>query len=191
VGAGYNLVKDIFSRVRTLLPDGKTQITWENISGRKEYELSTWGGLTLSKRLRSNLSASYRYNVYSEFDRTVNKYRNGGSFTSNFNSTYIPTDLWSFTGSFTFNRFANPQGYARWNWSMNAGVQRKFFSKKLTVTVNFIDVFSPQRTRTFTYGPNFNLESYNSTRTKNFRFTLGYNLTRIPKKNKVVLPATK
>jgi hypothetical protein len=191
LGAGYNLVKDIFSRVRTLLPDGKTQITWENISGRKEYELSTWGGLTLTKRLRANVSASYRYNVYSEFDRMVNKYRNGGSFTSNFNSTFTPTDLWSFTGSFTFNRFANPQGYARWNWSMNAGIQRKFFSKKLTVTVNFIDVFSPQRTRTFTYGPNFNLESYNSTRTKNFRFTLGYNLTRIPKRNKVVLPVMK
>lgn len=28
LGLGYNMVKDIFSRVRTLLPDGKTQITW-------------------------------------------------------------------------------------------------------------------------------------------------------------------
>jgi outer membrane receptor protein involved in Fe transport len=41
LGLGYNIVKDIFSRVRTLLPDGKTQTTWENISGRKEYELSS------------------------------------------------------------------------------------------------------------------------------------------------------
>lgn len=188
LGTGYNIVNDIFSRVRTLLPDGRTQITWENISGRKEYELSTWGGLTLSKKLRANVSASYIHNVYSEFDRTVNRYRNGGSFTSNFNSTFVPTDLWSFTGSFTFNRFANPQGYARWNWSMNAGVQRKLLRKKLTVTMNLIDIFSPQRNRTFTYGPNFNLESFNSTKTKNFRFTLGYNLTKTPQKKKLVLP---
>lgn len=186
IGLGYNIVKDIFSRVRTLLPDGKTQITWENISGRKEYEISTWGGITLARKLRTNVSASYILNEYSLFDRTVNRYRNGGSFTSNINSTYSPTDLWSFTGSSTFNRFANPQGYARWNWSMNAGVQRKLFEKRLTVTVNVIDIFSQQRNRSFTYGPNFNLESYSSTNTKNVRFTLGYNFTRPPKKK--VLP---
>ncbi len=49
LGVGYNIVRDIFSRVRTLLPDGKTQITWENISGRKEYEVSTGVGFQLPK----------------------------------------------------------------------------------------------------------------------------------------------
>ena len=32
LGMGYNIVDDVFSQVRTLLPEGKTQITWENIS---------------------------------------------------------------------------------------------------------------------------------------------------------------
>jgi outer membrane receptor protein involved in Fe transport len=49
LGMGYNIVEDVFSTVRTLLPDGKTQVTWENISGRKEYEISTWNGITLTK----------------------------------------------------------------------------------------------------------------------------------------------
>jgi outer membrane receptor protein involved in Fe transport len=187
LGLGYNIVKDIFSRVRTLLPDGKTQITWENISGRKEYEVSTWGGLTITKKWRTNISASYTFNQYSSFDRTYNRYRNGGSFTSNINSTFTPKDVWNFTGSFTFNRFANPQGYARWNWSMNTGIQRKLFNKKLTATFNLIDIFSRQRNRSFTYGTNFNIESYSSTNTRNFRFTLGYNFTKVAKKK----PATK
>ncbi|MDP4262018.1 MAG: outer membrane beta-barrel protein [Bacteroidota bacterium] len=191
LGLGYNIVKDIFSRVRTLLPDGKTQITWENISGRKEYEISAWGGLTITRKLRTNLSASYTFNQYSAFDRTYNRYRNGGSFTSNINSTYTPKDVWNFTGSFTFSRFANPQGYARWNWSMNTGIQRKFFNKKFTVTLNLIDVFSPQRNRSFTYGTNFNLESYSTTNTRNFRLSLGYNFTKTPKKKPINLPIMK
>jgi hypothetical protein len=191
LGLGYNIVKDIFSRVRTLLPDGKTQITWENISGRKEYEVSTWGGLTITKKLRTNLSASYTFNQYSAFDRTFNRYRNGGSFTSNINSTFTPKDVWNFTGSFTFNRFANPQGYARWNWSMNTGIQRKFFAKRLTVTLNLIDIFSQQRNRSFTYGTNFNVESFSSTNTKNYRLTVGYNFTKVAKKKPLTQPVKK
>ena len=94
-----------------------------------------------SRKLKSNLVELYTYNMYSDFDRTVNRYRNGGSFTSNINSTFTPTDLWNITGSFTFNRFANPQGYARWNWSMNLGIQRKMMERRMTVTVNIIDPF--------------------------------------------------
>ncbi len=189
LGLGYNLVKDIYSRVRTLLPDGKTQISWENISGRKEYEVSTWGGITVARKWRTNISASYTFNQYSEFDRTVNRYRNGGSFTSNISSSYTPKDILNFTTGFTVNRFANPQGFARWNWSMNAGVQKKFFEKRLTITLNMIDPFTQQRNRTFTYGTNFNLESYNTTTTRNFRLTVGYNLTRTKKNPLKNIPA--
>jgi outer membrane receptor protein involved in Fe transport len=191
LGTGYNIVRDIFSRVRTLMDDGRTQITWENISGRKEYELSTWGGLTLTRKFRVNLSASYTYNQYSLFDRIYNRYRNGGSFTSNVNSTFSPRDVWNFTGSFTFNRFANPQGYARWNWSMNTGIQRKFFGKKLVVTFNMIDVFSPQRNRSYTYGPNFYLQSFSTTNTRNFRLSIGYNLSKTPPRKPLQLPMAK
>ena len=181
LGLGYNIVQDIYSQVRTLLPDGKTQITWANISGRKEYELSTWGGLTINKKLKTNLSASYTFNEYSSFDKTTNRYRNGGSFTSNINAVYTPKDIINYTGSFIFNRFANPQGYARWNWSMNIGIQRKFFAKRLTVTANIIDPFL-QENRTFTYGPNFNLQSFSTAQTRNFRLSLGYNFTKMVKK---------
>jgi len=176
LGVGYNIVRDIFSRVRTLLPDGKTQITWENISGRKEYEVSTWGGLSITKNLKSNISATYTYNQYSSFDKVVNRYRNGSSFTSNVNTTYTPTDTWNFTGSFTFNRFANPQGYAKWNSSMNFGVQKKLFNKKFVITANAIDPFVNNERRFFTYGTNFNHESFSLTHTRNFRISLAYNI---------------
>ena len=182
LGLGYNIVQDVFSTVRTLLPDGKTQVTWENISGRKEYEISTWNGITLSKKLKLNFSTSYNYNKYSSFDKTVRKFRDGGSFSSNLSYNYTLTDNWNFTGRFNLNRFANPQGYARWTTSMNLGVQRKLFSKKLVITVNAIDPFVQQRNRSYTYGTNFNLESFSTTQTRNYRLSIAYNFNKSAKK---------
>lgn len=184
IGVGYNKVEDIFSQIRTLLGDGKTQITWENISHRREYELSTWNGMTLNKKLRLNWSASYTYNMYSDYDKTFRKYRDGGSFTTTLNGNYSVKDIWNFTGNFTTNRFANPQGSVSWNLSMNVGIQKKFFDKKFIVTMNFIDPFRNQITGSHTYGTNFEVHSSNTTQTKNYRLTLAYNFTKQAVKKK-------
>jgi hypothetical protein len=182
LGLGYNIVDDVFAQIRTSLSDTTTQITWQNISGRKEYEISTWSGLTLSKHTRVNLSATYNYITYSSFDKEVRKYRNGGSLTSNLNANYVWKELYTATGNFTYNRFANPQGTVKSSLSMNIGLQAKMFNKKMVLTLNVIDPFIQQQNRVFTYGTNFNLENYNSTRTKNYRLTLGYNFGRSQKK---------
>lgn len=182
IGTGYNIVQDVYSRVRTLLPEGKTQLTWENISGRKEYELSTWNGITITPKLKVNMSASYIFSKYSEFDKTIRKFRDGGSFTSNMNTSLRVTDTWNISGGFNINRFGSPQGFARWNSSMNIGTQRKFFDKRLTITVNVIDPFVNQQRRIFTYGTNFNLESYSLTNTRNFRLSLAYTFRKQQKK---------
>lgn len=191
---GYNLVEDVFSQIRTLQTDGKTIVSWDNVSNRQEYETSTWAGLTISRKLRTNFSASYTYNKYGSFDKEVRKFRDGGSFTSNFSTNYNPTDLWTFTGAFSFNRFANPQGTVRSNVSMNMGVQRKLFKKKVILTLNATDPFVQQQNRVFTYGPNFNLESYSRTQTRNYRVALSYNFnktTTVKRKTTDVLKSIK
>jgi hypothetical protein len=190
VGLGYNIVGDIFAQVRTLQPDGKTQVTWENISGRKEYEFSTWSGYTLNKHTRVNFSASYSYNRYSAFDREVRKYRNGGSITSHLNANYTLKDIYMATGSFTYNRFANPQGTVKSSLRMNIGLQAKMLKKKLTATLNIVDPFLQQENRSFTYGSNFDLESFSTTRTRNFRLALGYSFSRKQHKGKLSVPGS-
>ena len=141
--------------------------------------------------MKVNASASFTYSKYSDFDKTVRKFRDGGSFTSNINTSYTASDIFNITGSFNVNRFANPQGYARWNTSMSLGVQRKFINKKLVITVNAIDPFANQQRRVFTYGTNFNLESYSQTQTRNFKLSVAYNLTKTPKKKPLSLPKKK
>ena len=96
-------------------------------------------------------------------------------------SVFTPTDVWNITGGFNVNRFGNPQGFARWNTSMNMGVQRKLLAKKLSVTANVIDPFVNQQRRVFTYGTNFNLESFSLTQTRNFRLSVAYNFTKTQK----------
>jgi outer membrane receptor protein involved in Fe transport len=183
LGFGYNIVSDVFSQLRVT----PTEITWQNISGRKEYEVSTWSGYTVSKRTKISLSASYSYNAYSNFDKEVRKFRDGGSFTSNFNANYNLKDLYNATGSFTFNRFANPQGIVSSTLSMNIGLQAKLLKKKLVTTFNIIDPFANQQRRTFTYGTNFALESYSMTQTRSFRLSLAYVLSKSQKKKGKVL----
>ena len=181
LGVGYNEVEDIFSQIRNRVQD-ITHTTWQNINNRKEYEVSTWSGITASKKLKINLSASYTYNQYASISKDV-KFRDGGSFTSNMNTNYIFTDRYNATGSFTFNRFANPQGSVRSNLSMNMGLQAKMLEKKMTLTLNIIDPLRQQQNRTFTYGSNFTLENYSSTQTRNIRLTASYNLTKTTKKS--------
>ena len=180
---GYNAVQNIYSSLKTLQPDGKTTTTWQNISGRREYETSAWGGLTLNKKAKINLSLGYTYNVYSLHDRQVRYFRNGGSFYSTFNGSYQFNDVMNANANLTFNRFANPQGTLNNTLSMNIGIQRKFFAKKFIAALNIIDPFHQQENRTFTYGSNFILESFNTTRTRNFRIALSYVFNKNLKKN--------
>jgi hypothetical protein len=178
LGFGYNIVEDIFSQIRVLLPDEKTKITWQNISGRKEYEVSSWSGYTLSKKVRLNLSASYIYNVYSDFDKKERNYRDGASFNSNLNSNFSWKDLYIATGSFTYNRFANPQGKVKSSLSMNVGLQARILEKKMTITVNAIDPLVQQQNRTFTYGKNFSVASVSATQTRSYRLSVGYTFSK-------------
>lgn len=181
---GYDILKNIYSLIRTLQPDGKTDVTWQNISGRKEYQASIWGGYTISKKSKINISVGYTYNVYSEHDKAVRKFRDGGSVFSTLNTNYQFNDLLNSNGSFTFNRFANPQGSIRTALSMNVGVQRKLLNKKLIISLNVIDPFRQQQNKVYTYGTNFSLESFSATQTRNFRIAVSYIFSKNVKKKK-------
>ncbi len=178
---GYNALQDIYSAIRSLQPDGKTTITWQNLSGRKEYEANAWGGYTLSKKSKINLSLGYTHNVYSAHDKLINKFRDGSSFFSTLNGNYQFNDRVNSNASFTFNRFANPQGTVRNTLSMNIGIQQKFFNKKFIIALNVIDPFRQQQNKSFTWGSNFNLEYFGTTNTRNFRIALSYIFSKSPK----------
>ncbi|MBY0536380.1 MAG: TonB-dependent receptor [Chitinophagaceae bacterium] len=191
IGMGYHLVQDVFTQIRTLQPDGKTFVSWQNIDDRNEWVISTWNGYNFSKKWRANWSASYTYNLYSAADKLLLKYRDGGSFNTNTNVNFTASEKFNSYLNFTVNRFANPQGYVRWNSSMSVGAQYKFLKKKLIVSVNVIDPVQQQINRTSTAGINFLHESYGYNRTGNYRLSLTYNFTQSNKKINKYLPSKK
>jgi len=174
LGLGYNIVDDIFAQVRTLIDEGKTIITWANISGRKEYEVSGWAGFSVERRLRFNFSLGYTFNEYSAYDIDVNRYRNGGSLNTKMNFTYTPGEYWNLTGNMNYSRWASPQGLSRGTTAMNFGVQRKFFQKKLLATFNVVDPVIQRRWDNTSAGTNFRFSGTGTTETRNFRLTLTY-----------------
>jgi outer membrane receptor protein involved in Fe transport len=182
IGVGYNALQNIFSSLRTLDTSGKTFTSWYNLSGRKEYEANAFGGVNIGKKLKLNSSASYIYNVYSSHDQKVRKYHNGGSFHSSLNSNYQWNRLMNLTGNFTYNRFANPQGAVRTRLSMSLGVQRKFFDKKLSVSLNVVDPFNQQQSAYFINAPNYNLENYSRSNSRNLRVAAAYSFKKKAKK---------
>ncbi len=179
---GYNRVRNVFNTIRNLTSSGKTEVTWQNISDRNEYEASIWGGYTFSKKFRINSSVGYSYNEYGEELKRLYKYRNGGTFYTSFNYNFTPTPVLTFEGNARYNSFADPQGRSRSNVTMNFGVQRKFFNRRLSVSLNIIDPFSAQEFTTFTYGKNFTLESHSQARTRNFRISVSYQLNKVVQK---------
>jgi len=182
---GYNKVKDVYNTIRTLVENGITQVTYQNISNRQEYEASLWGGYTFSKRFRINTSAGYSYNKYGEEEIKLYKYRNGGTFYTSLNYSYTPNSLTTLDGNARYSSYADPQGRARSNLQMNIGVQRKFFNKRLIVSINAIDPIKVQKFVTYTYGSKFTLENFNSTQTRNFRISFAYQLNKMVQKKQI------
>jgi len=175
IGLGYNVLEDIFAQVRTLIGDGKTTITFQNISGKKEYETSSWFGFQFGPKIKNNGSISYIFNQYSAYDIAVNKYTNGASINIRYNMTYIPNDKYNVAVNMGYNRYANPQGTVKSNVNMNFGFQRKLLNKKMALTLNIIDPIFQQTYNNTTVGSNFLVQSQGLTQTRNYRLTMAYN----------------
>jgi ferric enterobactin receptor len=171
---GYNRVGNIINTIRTLQPDGKTLVTFQNVATKHEYEAAVFGGYAFAKIFRVNASAGITYNQYADADRKKFGYRNGITSYLSTNYNIIIASAFTVDGSCKFSRFADAQGSARSNLAMSLGAQYKFFDRRLVVAVNAVDPFLPQRQRSLVAAPNFLLENFTQNRTKNYRLVLGW-----------------
>lgn len=177
VSAGYGHIKDVFNSIRMLGDSGKTVTTYQNISDQEEFHANFWSGLTIQK-IRFNISGGWNYNKYSDKEKQLYKYINGGGFYSGCNISFMPDNLTNFEANTRYSSYANPQGTTRSSVNMSLGIQRKFLDKQLIVAFSAIDPFGLMSYYGYTYAPNFTVESYSTTNTKNFRITLSYQISK-------------
>lgn len=176
---GYNRIKNVFNSIRTLVDSGKTQTTYQNISDQEEYQASVWTSITLAKRLRVSISGGYNYNKYSDKEKELYRYVDGGTFYTTFNYSYQPDNLTFIEANNRYTSYAGPQGRSRSNINMSLSVMRKFFKKHLNITIAAIDPFGLQKYKGYTSGPNFNIESFSVQNTQNFRLSLSYQISKV------------
>lgn len=176
---GYNKVKNVFNSIRTLIDSSKTQITYKNISDQNEFQASFWSGITITKKFKINISSGFNYNQYSDIEKQLYRYQDGGTFYSTFNYSYAPDNLTLIEGNNRYSSYANPQGRTHSNINMTLGVQHKFFNKKLVVSFTAIDPLGLQKYSGFTAGSNFTVESFSESNTQNFRLSLNYQMNKV------------
>lgn len=187
---GCNILDNIYAQITTLQPGGVTWTTWQNISNRTEYNMGTWSGYNFTRALRANIGANYIYTRYGAYDHTINKYQDNGSFSANVNMSYNPSRTWSFSASSQFNRYGSPQGVSSSTVNMNLAIQHKLFQRHLIITLNVADPFIQQEYTSHTHGPNFNVDAWSASHTRNYRLTLSYDWNRtIEKGRKQLLKA--
>ncbi|HSC52211.1 MAG TPA: outer membrane beta-barrel protein [Phnomibacter sp.] len=176
---GYNLIEDIIASIRSLGSDGKTFTTFQNIASKQEYEFAFWMGYSFSRVVRVNASTGYTYNQYREEDIQKLGYRNGGSFNASINYSLIFSGVFSMDGNIQYSSYADPQGRSRSNVNTNFGVQHKFLDRRLILAFNVMDPFTSQEYTTTTTGTNFHLESFRSSKTRNFRLSIAWQLNKV------------
>jgi hypothetical protein len=94
----------------------------------------------------------------------------------------VHSPLFSVNGNVNYHRFANPQGTVRNNVRTTFGAQHKFLKKNLTVGFVMVDPFQQQQFRNYIQAPNYNLETYSISNTRNYRITASYNIRKMAKK---------
>ena len=175
---GYNKIKDVFSSVRTLITTGKTQTTYQNISDQDEYHASLWSSITIAKKFRVNVSSGINYNRYSDIEKLLYRYVDGGTTYVGLNYSYSPDNLTVIEASNRYNNFSNPQGRTQSNINMTLSVQHKFFNKKLVINFTAIDPLGLTKYEGYTSGTNFSINSYSVSNTRNFRLTVSYQINK-------------
>jgi hypothetical protein len=175
---GYNKIKEVFTTVRTLVANGRTQTTYQNISDQEEYHINFWSGITITKKFKVNLSSGVHYNKYSPIDKIKYKYMDGGSYYTGLNYSFMPNSLTTIEANNKYNSYATPQGISRSNISMQISMQRKLMNKKVNINVSATDPFGLTKYKGYTEGPNFIIDSYSITNVRNFKLTISYQFNK-------------
>ena len=182
---GYNHIKNVFSSIRTLIDSGKTQTTYQNVSTQDEYSGSVWAGITVTRKIRVNISGGYIYYKYSEKEKLLYRYVDGATEYATLNYSYSPTNLTIIEASNRYSSYVNPQGKSRTNVNISLSAMHKFFNKKLIVSLAAIDLFGLQQYNGYSVGTNFRIDSHSESNTQNFRLSLSYQVSKTMIKSKL------
>ena len=159
----YRPTTDVIQRIRwQSTADGLMYMTNENLAKRQNAGIEIIGKNTLWRILELTTTLNGYYSKLDDFSYVIDGQTVTGEGQETFSwdarllaSIILPYDISiQTTGNFR-SRGVITQGYRRSNASMDIGIRKSFFNKKLSVAFNWRDVFNSRHWENFTSSDTF------------------------------------
>jgi len=182
----YKQTDGLMTQINTLIGNGVTETTWENIANEKNYGAEFIGNGTLFPWWRLNGNVSYFRRDINDENYTTSGNNHSYSWTARINSTWLLSKTFSFQVSSTYNsKSVTAQGTNNAVYFTDLAIKNDF-SRDLSMTLRVSDIFDTRKFAGETIGTNF--ISYNEGRRISRAIFLGftYNINNYkPAKEKV------
>jgi len=159
----YRPTTDVMQRIRYQnQTDGKMYMTQMNLTKRQSWGIEIIGKNKLWRILDLTTTLNGYYNRLDGFDYVIEGQHITGEGDKSFSwdarllaSVILPYDIsFQATGNYR-SRGVITQGYRRPNGSLDLGLRKSFFNKKIALALNWRDVFSTRKWENYTESDTF------------------------------------
>ncbi|MHB8578752.1 MAG: TonB-dependent receptor [Ignavibacteriaceae bacterium] len=176
----------LITRISSLLNNGVTMTTFQNIASQKNYGAELVGNGSIASWWDYNANVSYFRTDISDpqYVTGVNGY--SYSWTGRANTTFKLNKTLSFQVSYTYNSpTVTAQGTSNALYFTDLALKKDFMGGNLSVTLRATDIFNTRRYSGTTYGTGFSLYSEGQRDSRIYYLGISYNLNNFKNKDKV------
>lgn len=201
VSAYYRNTNDVIQRIR-FLEDDIMKTTYENVAKSQSAGVEIVGKNNLFRILDLTTTVNLFYSKLDGFsylpagqtEPVIGKPEENFSWNARMIANVILPYAVSLqvTGNYNAKQVI-AQGYRKPNYSLDAGIRKTFFDKKLSLSINARDLLDSRKRHTVTSGTNFYQDDMNWRGGRTFGFTLTYsfgnmraNTKKQPKQNNMM-----
>ena len=176
----------LITRISSLLNNGVTMTTFQNIASQKNYGAELVGNGSIASWWDYNANVSYFRTDISDpqYVTGVNGY--SYSWTGRANTTFKLDKTLSLQVSYTYNSpTVTAQGRSDALYFTDLALRKEFMNGNLSVTLRATDIFNTRRYSGTTYGTGFSLYSEGQRDSRIYYLGISYNLNNFKNKDKV------
>jgi len=183
IEAYYRQTTNHITRIRSVYDQNIFLHTFANVGQEESTGIELMLNLNLTKWLNINTSFDY-YNYQLKgtlFDNSVDAESNDWSLRMNTTFKIHSTTRFQING-----RYSSPsitvQGEREENYSMNLGLRKDFYNKKLSATIQFRDIFGTGKYEFTSFGKDFSSYTKFTRETQILMLTLSYKINNYQRK---------
>jgi len=175
----------LITRISTLLDNGVTMTTYQNIASQKNYGSELVGSGNIAPWWTYNANLSYFRTDINDPQYVTGNNSYSYSWTGRANSTWKFDKTLSLQLSYTYNSpTVTAQGRSDALYFTDLALKKDFLNNNLSVTLRATDIFNTRKYSGTTYGTGFTLYTEGQRDSRIFYLGISYNLNNFKKNDK-------